>query len=527
MGLNVIVIVIKMLFKFIKFTGFYFLILGYMALDYEEYKFNRGELPTFISHETGQLLVFIIIVICMLLSIITLLQNIIRLAKPDFSFLSLILNHRKVKKKEVGETFEKIDNSFRGLESGIVFGKMKNEYLVMAEHTEGHIMVVGGQGSGKSTTVAIPTLLNYNSSAFVIDIKGELAEVSRNFRADMKIFDPLNEDSPHYDPYLVLKEGDKVQGAREIVNSIIPIGADEKDPYWKQSAQNLLTSCILHFENEGKDFPTTCQYIMKTPVNELVERLTQSPVEEVKLFINQFIGIDMKQLASIYSTLSNEIILFATDKDIIRSLKRNSDMISPYDLENYTDIFIKINEEKLEQWKGLLNLIVSQFLKSFEKRQNNQERKILFMIDEFARIGKVKNITNVLATLRSKGIQIMLIVQSLAQLDGIYGKDTRKVITDNCNYKIVLNANDVDTQEYFSKLVGTVDIEKKSNSINNSNFNLSSNRGVSTSSEEKRIIKPEAFAYLQKPVVFTPKGFFRPDKVKWYEDKIFIERAEV
>lgn len=148
------------------------------------------------------------------------------------------------------------------------------------------------------------------------------------------------------------------------------------------------------------------------------------------------------------------------------------------------------------------------------------------MIDEFARIGKVKNITNGLATLRSKGIQIMLIVQSLAQLDGIYGKDTRKVITDNCNYKIVLNANDVDTQEYFSKLVGTVDIEKKSNSINNSNFNLSSNRGVSTSSEEKRIIKPEAFAYLQKPVVFTPKGFFRPNKVKWYEDKIFIERAE-
>ncbi|WP_252232958.1 type IV secretion system DNA-binding domain-containing protein, partial [Clostridium sp. ZBS15] len=85
----------------------------------------------------------------------------------------------------------------------------------------------------------------------------------------IKIFDPLNEDSPHYDPYIVLRQGDKIQGAREFANSIIPIGADEKDPYWKQSAQNLLTACILHYENENFDFPTTCQNIMQVPINEL------------------------------------------------------------------------------------------------------------------------------------------------------------------------------------------------------------------------------------------------------------------
>lgn len=518
---------LKIVFKLIKFTGFYFVILGYLILDYEDYKFNRGELPTFISHETWELLVLIIFGIGVVLSILTTIQNIIRIVKPDFSFYALIARHRTLKRKEVGETFENVDKSLVGLDSGIVLGKMKRDYLVMEEQAEGHIMVVGGQGSGKSSCVAIPTLLNYTSSIFAIDIKGELSEVSRNFRADMKVFDPLDKNSPHYDPYFILQQGNKVQGAREIVNSIIPIGANEKDPYWKQSAQNLLTACILHFENEGKDFPTTCKYIMQTPVNELVEELAKSTVDEVKLFINQFIGIDMKQLASIYSTLSNEIIVFATDEDVMRTLKRSDNMISPDDLENYTDIFIKINEEKIEQWKSLLNLIISQFLKSFEKRNNNTDNKILFMIDEFARIGKLKTITNGLATLRSKGIQIMIILQSLAQLDGIYGKDTRKVITDNCNYKIVLNANDVDTQEYFSKLVGTVDIEKKSRSVNSSNFNMSSNRGVNTSNEEKRIIKPESFAYLEKPVVFTPKGFFRPNKVKWYEDEIFIERASI
>lgn len=266
---------------------------------------------------------------------------------------------------------------------------------------------------------------------------------------------------------------------------------------------------------------------MNTEINDLIEFLKRSPVNEARMFINQFIGADSKQLASVYSTLANEIIVFATDENIMRALSCDgTETITPFDLENLTDIFIKISEDKLDQWKQPLNLMISQFMKAFEKRNDKTEQKILFMIDEFARLGKINNIVNGLATLRSKGIQIMLILQSLAQLDSIYGKDTRKVITDNCNYKIILNANDVDTQEYFSKLVGTEERDKETSSINSNDFNVSRNRGTSKTTEEKRIIRPEEFAYLEKSVVFTPKGFFRPNKVKWYEDKTFINRAK-
>lgn len=510
----------KLLIKFIGFTGLYLPIIMLIILRIIEDKFN---IPVVAGNTMDNVEVVVMLLSLVPVPFIT-LQNIIRLGKPDFSFIEWIASKRS--RKDNG-TFEKVDRELVGLESGVVLGKMSRQYLVMEEQSEGHIMVIGGQGSGKSTSIAIPTLLNFNSSVFAIDIKGELSETCKNYRNNIKVFNPLEDYSPHYDPYAILKEGNKVQGAREIVNSIIPIGVNEKDPYWKQSAQNLLTASILHFENEDKDFPTTCNIIMQTKASELVDLLNNSPVNEVKLFVNQFVGADAKQLMSIYSTLSNEIMLFATDKDIMRALSVNDNMISFRDLENYTDIFIKISEDKLDQWKSLLNLMVSQFLKSFEKRQEKGDKKILFMIDEFARLGKVESITNGLATLRSKGIKIMLILQSLAQLDMIYGKDNRKVITDNCNYKIILNANDVDTQEYFSKLVGTVEKVKKSSSVNKNDFSVMSNKGSSKTTEEKRIIKPEEFAYLEKPVVFTPKGFFRPNKVKWYEDKVFTERAGI
>ena len=50
-----------------------------------------------------------------------------------------------------------------------------------------------------------------------------------------------------------------------------------------------------------------------------------------------------------------------------------------------------------------------------------------------------------------------ILTQSLAQLDLIYGRESRQVIADNCSYKAILKATDADTQEYFSKLVGTYD----------------------------------------------------------------------
>lgn len=519
--------VLKLLVKALGFTGLYLPIITLIVLRFLESKFNIQVK----SGNTMDNLEFIVILLSIVPVPFITLQNIIRLGKPDFSLIgsvySLIESRNRTKANNSHKTYEKVDKELIGLESGVVLGKINRDYLVMEEKSEGHIMVVGGQGSGKSTSVAIPTLLNYNSSIFAIDIKGELSESSKSYRLNMKVFDPLKEDTPHYNPYAVLKMGNKVQGAREIVSSIIPIGANEKDPYWKQSAQNLLTASILHYENENKDFPTTCKVIMETPINELIEILHNSPVSEVKLFVNQFVGADSKLLASIFSTLANEIILFATDKDIMRALSNDGNVISPRDLESYTDIFIKISEDKLEQWKSLLNLMVSQFLKSFEKREDKGDKKILFMIDEFARLGKVESITNGLATLRSKGVQIMLILQSLAQLDMIYGKDNRKVITDNCNYKIVLNASDVDTQDYFSKLVGTVEKIKKSSSVSRNDFSVKANKGTSKTTEEKKIIRPEEFAYLEKPVVFTPKGFFRPNKVKWYEDKVFMERAGI
>ena len=82
-------------------------------------------------------------------------------------------------------------------------------------------------------------------------------------------------------------------------------------------------------------------------------------------------------------------------------------------------------------------------------------RQTLLLMDEFARFGKLPMITAAMATLRSKNVNICLMVQSVAQLDKIYGEHDRRIIFDNCQFQAILRANDADTQKYLCELVGT------------------------------------------------------------------------
>lgn len=131
----------------------------------------------------------------------------------------------------------------------------------------------------------------------------------------------------------------------------------------------------------------------------------------------------------------------------------------------------------------------------------------------------MEGILNGLATLRSKKITIEIIIQSLAQLDAIYGKEQRQIITDNCAYKAILGATDSDTQKYFSTLVGTHEMQRESFTKDRKNLVFHDITSSNISIVDKPIIRPEEFAYLKDIVLLTPDGFSRVKKQPYYTMK--------
>jgi type IV secretion system protein VirD4 len=413
---------------------------------------------------------------------------------------------------------------------GIVFGKVKDKYICKPETTDGHALIVGFAGSGKSSCLAIPTLQKWGSTAFVIDIKGELLKHSELYRTNIKVFNPTVETSYGYDPFYCLrKSSNPAQEARAIAQAIIPLPIDVREPFWIESAQAILCGVFLHCNNRGLSFLRTIQHTLNTPPKHLVQALSQSPVDEVRYCVSSLVGMDEKTLAGIMGEVSRNILPFVTDKDLISALSREKN-ITPEDLEYGRDVYIQIPEHLVNQWRSLLTLIVNQFLRCMEQRNEENAKTILFLLDEFPRLGKITATLDGLATLRSKKVTICLIVQSLAQLDVIYGEKERKVIADNCTYKAVLGAGDYDTQKYFSGLAGKYEKKVKSNTRNKDFMGLIGGTAETTHQQEKDYIKSQEFSNLEDIILFCPNAceveksadknipFCRVEKAPYYEE---------
>lgn len=511
--------IIKFFIKLILFFGLEFplaFVGGFLWLVLVKYPEVLEE------HETLLMFPFFFgLTISILLSLAFTVRNFVRLFKKDPTITLRSMFGVKSAKKITDPTIKEIRS-----DSGFIFGKWKGKYIAKSEKEDGHILVIGGAGSGKSSCLAIPTLDSWLERVFAIDIKGELLAKCTRDRNRVKVFAPQDIASHGYDPFWALHESENVaQDIKDITLAIMPTPPDVKDPFWIESAQNVLNGSLSHFYGLGYTFIESMQKIASTPVKTLLNEIMSGNNTLAKIFVAQLIDQKDETLAGIATELSNKIMLFATDPMIVSALSRDVS-VTPKDLENGFDVFIQIPEDKLEQWKSLLTLINNQFLKYFEKRSETDSKPILFLLDEFARLGKIEAILNGLATLRSKKITIAILTQSLAQLDLIYGKESRQVIADNCSYKAILKATDADTQEYFSKLVGTYDKMKKTSSANFEQYTqMGKGTGASKTTEEKRIIKPEEFATLDKIVLLTPFGFCRAEKTPYYKDKRFLKGA--
>jgi type IV secretion system protein VirD4 len=405
---------------------------------------------------------------------------------------------------------------------GFVFGEYKRpfqgmQYFYKPENTDGHILITGGTGRGKTSSILLPSYLRLKCSKFIVDTqKAEIALATAHLPGKRKIFRPIDPDACGFDPFYRLRGSDNpAQAAREIAMALIPEPVNVKDPFWVRATQNLLAGFILFYYRRGLNFVEIAKQILLNPLDKHILYAYQQGDDLVKYFMSKFIGEKVDApLAGIGMEFSNSLLLFATDTQVQAALTKENN-ISPQDLEDGCDIFFCLEEELVPQWQPLAMLVIGLFIQDFKRRPNKTARRVAFWLEKFAELGKIEPVAKGLNTLRSKNITIVLVIQSLGQLDLLYGPIQREIMLDNCDYKAILSTAAPKTQEEFSKLVGTKEVIQTSKSTSYAPDN-SEERGhtVNQSTTEQRTIKPHEFATLQDVVLLTPYGNYRAAKIR-------------
>lgn len=418
-----------------------------------------------------------------------------------------------------------------GVYLGLETDMGKGYYVGKNVSDDGNVLVVGINGSGKSHFLVKSTLETWHDPVVALDIKGELLD--RNIRLQRKglakrpciVFDPSN-GGAHYNVYALLEESDSyfVQYAREIAYAIIPMPLDVREPYWINMARDFLSGAIVFYFEKGYDFIDTILLVQTTSVANLCKEIMAGDVALAKMFVSEISVLKPEHQAAIGTDVKQHTTIFATDPDIQYALSKDedSDSFSWKDIvmnEDAPNVFLCLDQSRLEQWSGVIRLMITQLIRQIERRpdkhsaQGAETKPLLLLLDEFPLLGKMDVITEAMTTLRSKKVTLYLVIQSIAQLDAVYGANVRKILVDNCQYKAILQVTEPETQEYLSRMIGTVPTAKISVS---QSFNFKAEQsawGAQVQEIRDFLIHPHEFGTNQDIWLHTPYGFFSTIKL--------------
>ncbi len=129
-------------------------------------------------------------------------------------------------------------------------------------------------------------------------------------------------------------------------------------------------------------------------------------------------------------------------------------------IDGPTALFINYRDE-LKVHYQIISLFIQDAYRYLIEQANDQENGKLdipfyFILDEFGNFPAIKDFETTISACAGRNIFFMLIIQSYAQLNSVYGSAVAEIIRDNLNMHIFLGSNNPDTLEAFSRECGQI-----------------------------------------------------------------------
>lgn len=404
---------------------------------------------------------------------------------------------------------------------GVVFGKNGPLFLFSPTTDEGHIFVGGGSGTGKTSALLIPTLQSWEGNSFVIDISGD---ISRNVEICRKlVYDPLSASSIPYNIFSPIDElcedSDRVEALAQLAFLIMPVlqNSSANADYYQTGGRDILTAALIWGYHQGMDFIEICEAITDKSYSTLFNAIDKSKDFLAIRYINQFEGTNEANTAGCKQNTDRAVALFAGTERVKRTIRRplpGEKSFTCHSIEN-NSVFVLIPDARLELLAPLLHIITAQLLNYLADRAPKNKTPILLALDEFVSLGKLE-IAPALRKLRKKHVRIMVLTQSMADIDELYKKESRMAMMNNFAFKVILSAGDTDSQRYYADLIGQED--KKKVSITSGSVWNGQGLTATKSTERGYIIEPAELANLGNELILLyPGGYKRLEKNYYFK----------
>lgn len=410
-------------------------------------------------------------------------------------------------------------------------GKPSSQSLYLSSSEIPHSLIAAPTGSGKGVGVVIPTLLTYPGSTIVLDLKGENFE--KTARARRANGDRIFRFSPYADHGRTHRFNPlddvaraparrRFSEARRLAASLIVAKSKSAEGFLEGAREIFASAAIAAIEHDTPTIGALYDLLSRSgDAQDIFDRLAASTQSaEARSVFQRMAATDTRVLSSYLSVLSDGGLSLWADP-AVRDATAASDF-SIHDLRrDPASIYLVVAPNDLVPLAPLVRLIFQQTIAVIQRTEptSSEPFPILFLLDEFASLGRMEILSSAITTLRSYGGRVMIVVQSLAALRDHYGQDGAANLLANCRLQLFMAPADADTPEYISRAIGDYTRKARSTSWT---IGRMEGRNVQEREEGVRLIRPEELRQLDGDhlVVLLQNSYpARLRKIRYYEDR--------
>ncbi len=406
---------------------------------------------------------------------------------------------------------------------------------------DSHLLTLAPTRSGKGVGAIVPNLLLADRSALVVDPKGENARITaRRRRAFGKVFvlDPFGvagQPPAAFNPLDALSRDslDFAEDAATLADALV-IDGGEKDSHWNDEAKALLSGLIMYVaayeKKEHRALGRVREYLTLPPAafQEFLAEMsgTQAARGLIARTAARFMGKAPAEFSGVVSTAQRHT-QFLDSPRIADALARSdfafSDLVS-----GVASVFLVLPPDRLEAYNRWLRLMINAALRDLARSPAKPARPILFLLDEFAALGRLEEVRRAVGLMAGYGVQIWTLVQDLSQLQSLYGKSA-ETFWANAAVIQAFNVRDLETANKLSEFMGdqtiSFQVENKTSGETSSGAfgeksSTSKNTSIVTQHQARRLLKPDEIINMPETSQLLLVKGFRPMavfKLKYYE----------
>lgn len=310
-----------------------------------------------------------------------------------------------------------------------------------------HVILLGSPGVGKTQAIfeILDKVKQQKQKAIIYDVEGVYTRRYYDGTKDF-LLNPLDERDAKWSLWSDMLSKMNIAS---LASSLISDTNGMADPFWYQAARTIFEEAMEKLIQDGRE---------DTQV--LLDLLCRKGIEDLQVVLKDTFAEALVASEIEKTALSVKSILTANLKRLEFLCKKGADFSIRDWIKKEDDswLFITSREDMHEALKPIITAYIDIVSNSLLTLEENRERRIWFVTDEIHTIGQSNSYMQLAARGRKRGICIVAGLQSIRQMDDVFGKNGSEKISGMFSTRVYFRNSDLETARWISKSLGEQEV---------------------------------------------------------------------